>query len=253
MRLLLALLTIGSVLVNVVSAEAAPTAQEIVTQARAKLGVENKLNAVKSLTFEGKSYTVDGKEIAVVQLQYKAPGKRREYGLINGGNIETIKGTDGLEAFEKAVNLSTKEQQVRALGNAEVAVFTDYYYIDMGFFAAPPRGKLTYVGEGKQQGKDCYILDYQYAGGLVLRRYFDKSTSLLIAHEMWSSKTDGSNKVLVVEEGEIVEAGIRFPKRTVIYEQDKDTKEYKRAGYVDYSKIVVNDNIPDSAFAFPMP
>ena len=50
-----------------------------------------------------------------------------------------------------------------------------------------------------------------------------------------------------MEEGELIVDGIRFPKKTTIYTTDK------KESHVEFTQIKINENIPDSVFAFPMP
>jgi outer membrane lipoprotein-sorting protein len=230
-----------------VTAHAAPSAAEIISQARAKIGPEAKLSAVKSLSFEGKIFDADGKERAFQKVDYKLPDMRRDYSLQAGTSVEIISASNGLEGYAKAGNVNTKNQQIRPFGSQEIKLFTAILQAETGFFAEPPKGKVKYIGEGLQQSKTCYILEYEYAGGLFYRRYFDRDTKLLVAQESYAADTPEGKRRLTVEEGELFVDGIRFPKKVTTY------LEGKKVASIEYSSIKINPDIPDSNFAFPMP
>jgi outer membrane lipoprotein-sorting protein len=238
---LLGLITSGA------TAHAAPTAAEIIAQARAKLGPETKLTAVKTLLFEGKSFDKDAKPVGIVQLQYKLPNKRREYVLRNDRTLEVILGTDGIEGFVTTRNLNSGEQRIRPAEGYEVKTYLDQFLADTEFYAPPKRGQVTYVGEARQQGKTCHALEYKYPGGLIFKRFFDKGTLLLVATEIYAENTPADNRRLLVEEGELIVDGIRFPKKTTVYTAGK------KESHVEFTQVKINENIPDSVFAFPMP
>ena len=243
----------------VVTAQAAPTAAEIISQARAKVGTEAKLNAVKTLSIEGKVKAVDenGKEQEVfLHIQYKLPDMRREYSLNAGGQVETISASNGLEGYTKIGSTTTKNQQVRPFNSQQIKLFTAILQADTGFFAEPPKGKVKYVAEGLvppvgsvHQGKVCHILEYEYAGGLFYRRYFDKETKILLAQENYAADTPEGKRRLMVDEGEIFKDGIRFPAKTTTYFEGKKVSTLVHTE----TDLKVNPDIPDSTFAFPMP
>jgi outer membrane lipoprotein-sorting protein len=259
--------------VSAVVASAAPSAEEIISKARAKLGAEVDLSGVKKLTIVGKGTVVredtkDEKNEFVVQFDYMEPGKRREYTLANNTTVERIIASNGLEGFEKYVNLNGQPQQQRIspLSSASVKHNLDLYYADTGFYSTPPNGKVTYEGIQTVRNKTCHTLQYRYGNGTIFKRYFDTQTFVCIAADQYQEK-DPANYRRQVDEGEFLAStketdsktgkttekpsrpgGILFPKTSIIY--DKDGKEISR---VEYTDVSVNGIIPDSVFAYPMP
>jgi outer membrane lipoprotein-sorting protein len=247
MRILHAFFSLACACASILPAVAAPSASEVVTRAREKIGTEAKLTAVNTLVYESK-HSRDGKEFFAM-LEYKRPAKRREYSLekSEGGAAERVIATNGLEGFSKLVNLATGNQQIRPFGAAQIKFYIDLFHAETGFYSTPPGGSVAYVGEAKQSGKDVYTLEYKHAGGLIIRRHFDKLTYKLVAYELYSDSTPAEQRLLVEEEGDKEVDGIHFAEKSTVYVGGK--KSYT----VQHTTIKVNSNIPDSTFAFPMP
>ncbi|MDR2844954.1 MAG: hypothetical protein LBV28_02545 [Puniceicoccales bacterium] len=241
---LLALLLTG---IGATVLHAAPTAEQVIAQARARVGADARLKAVRTVTFEGKSYDANDKEDAYIEIQCKLPNKRREYALRGDRTVEVINATNGLEGYFKTVNIATQQGSVRPIEGAQIKTSIDVLHADTGFYSVPPQGKVTYLGEGKQQGKLCHILEYQYAGGLLFKRYFDKESAALVAYEIYGANTPPDKRRLVVEEGEILADGIRFPAKSILFDGDK------KIATIKYTAVKVNPDIADSVFAFPVP
>lgn len=259
--------------VSAVVASAAPSAEEIISKARAKLGTEVNLSSLKTLSLVGKVTQTNAKgekSEYIVQLDYKEPGKRREYTLSNGTTVERIIASNGLEGFDKQVFFNNQQQRISPLSAAGVKYNLDLYYADTGFYGTPPNGKVAYEGVQSVQGKTCHVLTYRYPNGTVFKRYFDTQAFLCVACDQYQEK-DPENRRRQVDEGEFLipaketdakdakptdkpvekpkrPGDILFPKTSIIY--DKDGKEISRVEYVD---IRVNGAIPDAAFAYPMP
>jgi outer membrane lipoprotein-sorting protein len=235
-------------LCTAVAANAAPTANEIIAQARAKIGPENKLTAVKSIKFEGKVTDELGKEVAYLELEYKLPYSRREYALRKDSSTEIINASNGLEGYLKVRNGDNRNEQIRPFNSRDIKANIAMLQADTGFYAAPPKGKVTYIGEGLQQQKRTHILEYEYEGGIIYRRYFDIATSLLVAQQIYTANTPEDKRTLVIEEGELIaEGGLRFPKKTTTYDPSG------KKSVCEYTDVKVNLDIPDTKFAFPLP
>ncbi|MDR3228274.1 MAG: hypothetical protein LBT53_02505, partial [Puniceicoccales bacterium] len=222
MRFPLSLLSLGCLCASVVSAQAV-TADEVITKARARVGTEAALKAVKSLSFEATYIEADGKK-SYFQKDYKAPCKRREYRLFGDYSTERISAYNGLEGFEKTVQ-PNRQQGLRSFSPEEKNLYADLYELDMGFFAAPPRGSVTYSGEQylKDLAKYTYTLDYKFAGGLHAKRYFDRSTYALLRQEIYREGTAEDKRLVQTDEGEIIVDGIRFPQKSTQAADGKKT------------------------------
>lgn len=266
MKFFTAFLALGFVVSFASTAKAAPTADEIIAQARAKIGTEAALNSVKTLTYEAKVFDASDKQVGSLVLRYKAPGKRSEYTLRTiivpvppkpdtpkytppetiSFQVESTLATNGLEAFVKQENINTKESRITPLGGQQLAVLKDYCAADLGFFSVPKDGKVVFVGETKRGDKDCYELEYTYAGGTKFRRWFDKKTFASVGQQIAGAENAAAEPV-VMDEGEIVAAGIKFPKKNIHY------RDGKKENTVEFTNVIINEEIPDSVFNFPMP
>ncbi|MDR0535337.1 MAG: hypothetical protein LBG65_03145 [Puniceicoccales bacterium] len=232
------------------SAQAAPTPAEIIAKAREKVGGETQLASVKTIILQGDAYDKDGKKVAFTETKLKAPNMRREYVLSTqpGENgFELISASNGLEGFAKIVRGRT--HQTKPFGLQDITRNTDRLHAEISFFAAPAGGSVTFDAEVLQQGKTCNALLYKYKGGTHIRRFFDKQTGQLVAEESYyEADTPQNKRILTVFEGEISPAGspIHFPRKITRWINGE-------ASRIEYSKVIVNEAINDSDFAFPMP
>ncbi|MDR1817792.1 MAG: hypothetical protein LBR07_06440 [Puniceicoccales bacterium] len=283
MRKLLSLLIVGAAgtLFAGTPAHAAPTSSEIIAKARSRVASEKALNAVQAITFEGK-ITLFGEKLPAegksgyVQIDYKKPGKRREYRLDAAAGVESVTAFNGLEGFTQVTQLRSGRKQLGGIQPAVKNSFSDLYDIDTGFFAEPPKGSVRTAGEAlqKQTNKPAYVLEYTYRNGTIARRFFDKSTGVLLAQELYRKDAEGkepdeSKRAVLVDEGEIKTtarilkpAAPGAPKdakpefENVEFTFPKTTTTYvggKKVSVLEYSAVRVNGLVLDVSFNYPMP
>ena len=99
-------------------------------------------------------------------------------------------------------------------------------------------GRVDFQGEADVDGKNCVVLAFAHAPNISFTRYFDKSTGRLI-------KTVTENGGEIREEGEIIVAGIRYPK--VLINKSPDGQ----VATITFDSIKVNEPLPDAEFDVP--
>lgn len=220
-----------------VAAHGAAEVDAVVARARAYLGSEKALDAVKSLRFSGT--IVEGNEKrGTIVITLKKPYQQRIERTI--GNEREITALDGFDAWSRIESLDNPDglrltlipvEDIKRLqaNNAE----------NLNFFkgAQIRGGSVEMRGEATIDGVDCVKVAFVHGPGIEFVRYFDKATGRLVMTE-----TERGGQIR--ERGEQVVAGIRFPKSL-------ESSFNDRAVVISFDKVEVNGDYPDSLFAFP--
>lgn len=228
-------------------ASAAPSATDVVKKARAALAKDTAmLDRVNSLHFEGKTLGPDGKTTQGFILEVALGGKRRELRYDGEFTAEIAIVSNGMEAWARRSELTTgKSEAARVLPHEIAQRLGDMGRSDLAFFAEPPqgRGSVKFKASEPVEGRKAYSIEYTYGSGYTCVRHFDAETYALIATDY--PQADGKYERQVEEETQVVE-GIRMPKKVRVLQDGK------AAGTLVFEKIVVNGDIADSAFVFPV-
>ena len=100
------------------------------------------------------------------------------------------------------------------------------------------RGRILNKGKTKKDGRDVYLLVFEYNDRLYFERYFDAATGELIS-------TVNGEGLEIREVGEIRSGGIRFPERIV------SLKDGEILNTVIFEEIVVNEEFDPALFEIP--
>lgn len=239
--LTLATLTLAAV------ASAAPSAAEVVKKARAALAKDaGALDRVATLHFEGKVVDPEGKAMQSFVLETAQGGKRRELRYDADFTTEVTIVTNGLEAWARRADLTAgRSDPARILPHEVAEKLGDMARSDLGFYAAPTdgRGEIKLKATEAVEGRRAYSIEYTHRSGYTCVRHFDAETFALIATDY--PQADGKVERQVEEETQLAE-GIRMPKKVRILQDGKVR------GTLVFEKIVVNGEVADSAFVFPV-
>ena len=229
-----------------VQAQVAPEAAAVIAKARAALAKDaTYLDRARTLHFEGKVVDKDGKVVQTFILEIAPGGKRREFRYNQDYTAELTLVSNGMEAWARQANLQSGERTGARVLPFEVASnFRDMAKVDLAFYAAPEGFKVINKGAAKVEGKDVASLEYASASGYRFVRHFDAASSQLVATDYL--RPDGTYERQVDGEVQVVE-GIRFPKSVKVINPKGETE-----GSIQFEKIVVNGDLPDSAFEFPV-
>ncbi|MEO7414038.1 MAG: hypothetical protein ABIZ81_11855 [Opitutaceae bacterium] len=220
----------------------------IITKARAYLGSEAALDAVKTIHYTGKLTGPDPadatKQIqATVDIIYKKPDRHRLIVTFEK-SVETT-GLEGYEGWRRvqdikdpnkaSITLLPVEQTKRVRANT---------WENVAFFRGLDArgGKVEVMGPVTHSGVLSDKIAFIHAPNIVFNRFFDQNTGKLVATETESGS-------LIREEGEISVAGIRFPKSITTVSKNAAGKTQTMT--ITFDQIKVNEVFPDSVFAFP--
>lgn len=228
-------------------ASAAPSASDIVKKARAGLAKDTGvLDRVTTLHFEGKLLGTDGKTAQGFILEVALGGKRRELRYDAEYTAEIAIVGNGMEAWARRSNMTNGQAEpARVLPHEVAERLGDMARSDLSFYAEPAagRGSVKLKATEAVEGRKAYSVEYKYGSGYTCIRHFDAETHALIATDY--PQADGKLERQVEEETQVVD-GIRVPKKVRILQDGK------AVGTLVFDKIIVNGEIAESAFIFPV-
>lgn len=228
-------------------ASAAPSATEVVKKARAAIAKDTGfLDRVTTIHFEGKVLDPEGKTVQSFILETAPGGKRRELRYDAEFTSEIIVVANGLEGWARQTRMTTGQSgPVSILTHEKAERLADMARSDLAFYAAPEagRGEIKLKAAEVVEGRRAYSIEYTHKSGYSCVRHFDAETYALIATDY--PQDDGKVERQVEEETQLAE-GVRMPKKVRILQDGK------AQGTLVFDKIVLNGEIADSAFVFPV-
>lgn len=232
------LTALAALLVSAAAPLPAQTAEEWIARARAFLGGDQALDAVKSIHFTGTLELSDGKKLPA-DIVFQKPFRQRI--TVKGPNAIETTALDGYDAWQKRTNPENPSQwQVTLLDAAQVKRLRANTLENLSFYStkALAGAVVQVVGEATVDGVACVKLTFTHTGNIVFTRYFNKATGQLL-------KTETENGGEIREEGEMIVSGIRFPRRVV----NKTASGSSTA--ISFEQVTVNKTFPAEDFAVP--
>jgi outer membrane lipoprotein-sorting protein len=217
----------------------------IIAKARAFLGSESALNAVKSVHYLGVLTSADPTDKTQVSIEiiFQAPYQQRIEAK-SGNNLE-ITSLDNYDAWQRAQDPNDPTRwKLTLLGKEELKRLRANTWQNLAFFRGIERagGKVIDQGDATVEGIVCRKVAFVHDDDIVFYRYFEQATGRLVLTE---TESGGS----IREKGEIVVNGVRFPK-TIINTSKHDATSTQTIT-INFSQITVNETFPDSVFAIP--
>lgn len=220
----------------------------IIAKARAFVGTEAALNAVKSVHFVGTLVTADPatptqQTRAAVEIFFQAP-ERQRIQATSDRNIE-VTALDGYDAWQKIQDLADPTKwQVKLLGVDQIKRLRANTWESLGFFRGIEShgGRIEEQGAATMDGVACTKLAFIYAPNIIFYRFIDNATGRLVHTETESGST-------LREQGEIRVNGVRFPKTIVT--TNKNAAGQTQTVTLSFEKITVNEAMPANLFTVP--
>ena len=234
--LLVSLLFCSSLLIGAESSQL-----DIVRKARAFLGDSKKLDSVKSVHYLGTLTSGEGKKFAL-EIIFQKPCHQR-ITATGPDNIE-ITALDDYEAWQRIQDSKDPTHWNLSLhGSEQVKSLRANTFENLYFFGGP-EGKATLedLGTVMIDGKAARKVSFRYDKSIVFTRFFDSLSGRLV-------RTETAQGGSIVEEGEIIVDGIRFPKKVVTTSKTQDGNT--RTVVVEFEKISINETFAASLFAIP--
>jgi hypothetical protein len=234
------------------SVRAADSVEQVIARARAYLGTESALNAVRTIHFSGAleaiasvPSTTDSTKLVdqlvhlpteiVFQKDYQ---QRIE---VTGPKVIETTALDGYDGWQKRTNPANPAQwQITLLDAGQVKRLRANTWENLNFFSGIQKkgGTVQLAGDATVDGIACAKLSFIHADNIIFHRYFDKATGRLVKTE-----TEAGGEIR--EEGEMVVNGVRFPRKVINKGTDGKTTT------ILFDKVTVNESIPAADFAVP--
>ena len=242
----------AAVLVGVLPVRADEVANQWVAKARAYLGTNEALDAVRSLRFQG-SFAgteqvpdpADSKKVVEQPVQvsidiiFQQPMQQRQ--VIRSDRVERVTALDGYDAWEQVVDLTGKNKtRVTLLDAMSIKRLRATTIENLSFYSdrLASMRQVRFLGEETVNGVICGKLSFTHASGIVFVRYFDRASGHIV-----KTVVEGGGEIR--EEGELIVKGVRFPRKVI------NTAPNGRSTTISFAEITVNDVFPIESFAVP--
>lgn len=220
----------------------------IVAKARAYLGTEEALNAVKSVHYSGSMLAPNPADPAKptrigIDIIFQAPYRQRTV-----RSTDAIVDTTALDVYDGWHRTQSSKDptqwRLQVLPTDQVRRQRAIVWENLAFFRGLERegGQVLDQGTVVLGGATCRKLAFVHAADIIFYRFFDEATGRLVRTE-----TEGGNAIL--EQGEIMAGGIRFPKVIINTLKGSDGKE--QSVTITFDKITVSESFPEDIFAVP--
>ena len=234
----------------VLAAAAFASEAPIITKARAFLGTDAALNAVKSVKFMGTVTTTDPadatkKSRATIEIIVQRPDQQRVVAKSERG-VETtaVDGYEGWQRFQDPAD--PKVQRVVVLKPDAVKRLRAQAWENLSFYRGLEQrgGQIEDRGEQTVDGVACRKVAFIHGPNIVFVRYFDAATGRLV-------QTDTDDGGTTKESGDQVVNGVRFPKTMNM--MVKGPKGESQLVNITLDSVTVNETFPAAVFRMPSP
>lgn len=223
-----------------------------IAKARAYLGKDAALDAVRSLHFQGSfagteqvpdpdnpKKSIEQPVKVSIDIIFQRPAQQRQ--ILRSDRIERTTGLDDYDGWERVIDLAGKAPaQLTLLDAPSIKRLRATTIENLSFYSTrySTARRIEFQGEESVDGTACVKLLFVHGPGITFIRYFDKATGRLV-----KTQVNGGGEIR--EEGEMVVEGVRFPKRVI------NQSAGGRTTAITFEKVTINETFPAEAFAVP--
>lgn len=212
---------------------------QLLDRARAYIGGDAVLDAVKSLHYRGTVTAQDGKTHQI-DIIVRRPLQQRVVETTDELRVITV--LDNYDGWRRVEQVNRPESaRVAMLSAIDVRQLRAntwqniYFYHNIDVVG----GTIAIVGDAEIDGVACVHTTFAHTGHATFNRFFEKATGRLVL----TRTSEGAESR---ESGEFPVAGIRFPKQLT-------TKLADKTSTVVFDEIRVNEEVDEALFVRPMP
>lgn len=232
-------------------ARAAP-ADDVIAQARAYLGAESALEAVRSIHFTGTleltanvpsatdpGVTVEQQLRLPVDIVFQKPYQQRI--VVRSEKVIETSALDDYDGWQRRSDAQNPARaQVVLLDPQQVKRLRANTWENLNFFRGLEKrgGSVEYQGETTVDGVACAKVAFIHGENIIFYRFFERATGRLV-------KTETESGGEIREEGEMTVEGVRFPKKVINRTPDGKTTT------ITFDQVVINEVHPAREFAVP--
>ena len=241
-----AMLVVGAACGALSAVQAAEPA--IIAKARAYLGTEAALEAIKSIRYAGTLVVTDAVEATnqaptAMEMTFQKPYMQRVQATsATAVEVTALDGYDGWQRLQDPANPSKWQQSL--LGTDQIKRLRANTWENLSFFRGIERagGRMEDQGPVTFEGIPCQKIAFIHAPNIIFYRFFEVATGRLVY-------TETENGATIREHGEIRVNGVRFPKS--MSNTTKNAAGLLRTFTLTFDKITVNETFPSDRFSVP--
>jgi hypothetical protein len=218
----------------------------VVGLARAYLGPQSTLDAIKSVHYTGTLERIDpdkpGKESiqGTLDMVFAKPSRQRV--RIVGPKTTVVTVLDGYDAWDYFTdNAGVAQPRLIWLSAKDIRELRATAWENLYYYSAPPGGSVEDRGPATIDGVECERVDFTHSPGVVYQRYFDRDTGRLVLTV--------HGKDTIREAGVIVVDGVRFPKSIISTNAGVSGKN--QISKATFDRITVDETLPGDFFTAP--
>ncbi|MFA5265958.1 MAG: hypothetical protein WC378_19220 [Opitutaceae bacterium] len=214
---------------------------DIVKKARAYLGSEAALDSVSSIHYTG-TYTEEDGKTALLEIILQKPCQQRITAtMADKIEITALDDYDGWQKLQDAKDPSVWKLMIQSPDTIKRLRANTKENLT---FYRDPEGKVEVSDMGLAQidGHQTRKVAFKHAETITFYRYFDSKTGRLM-------RTETEQGGVIVEQGEMIAGGLRFPKKLINTTKGPDGK--MKTITVDFDKVTVNESFASSLFTMP--
>jgi hypothetical protein len=219
----------------------------IIAKARAHLGTDAAIDALKSMNYVGTLTHPDPRDptkqiSAKLEIIFQKPDKQR----ITATYDEVVE-TTALDGYEGWTRVESRKDpgkfRLTPLDAAAVKRLRASTWETLSYYRGIEKigGWVEDKGVATQDGVSCRKVEFHHDDKISFVRYFDAATGRLMF-------TETENGATLRESGEILVNGVRFPKTMTT---TSGVGDKRRTISLTYDKITVNEVHPAKTFAYP--
>lgn len=232
---------------------AAAPADDVIAKARAYLGPEGALEAVRSIHFTGTleltanvpsaadpNVMVEQQLRLPVDIVFQKPYQQRI--IVRSEKVVETSALDDYDGWQRRSDAQDPSRaQVLLLDPQQVKRLRANTWENLNFFRGLEKrgGRVEYQGEATTDGIACAKIAFVHGENIIFYRFFDRATGRLV-------KTETESGGEIREEGEMAVDGLRFPKRVINKTPDGKTTT------ITFDKVAINEQHPAKDFAVPL-
>lgn len=219
----------------------------VIGLARAYLGPESTLEGIKTIRFVGTLDRVDsvpGVPPLHTELDMVFEKPLRQHMVVKAEKVTMTTVLDGYNGWDWLQdNADPAKHRLNWLKTQDLRTLRANTWENLYYYKVAEGGSIEDKGPATIDGVDCERVDFDHGGGVVYQRFFDRDTGRLVLTVLGSETFK--------ETGEMRVDGIRFP--TVIVSTVKTPKGNTVTSTAAFTKVVLNEALPDSLFEVPTP
>lgn len=216
----------------------------IIAKARAFLGTEAALDAIKTIHYHG-TLTVEGRDQPPTTLEIIFQKPYRYRAVATSAKEIKVTVLNDYDGWERNMDATDKTRWRLVLFKTDkIKGLRANTWENLAFFRGieSTGGSVEDLGQATVDGHVCRKLAFIHSPDVTFYRYFDVATGRLVL-------TETKNGERIREEGTIMAGGVKFPHELITDARAEDGTKLRIT--ITFDRITVNGPVPAGSFDMP--